>query len=285
VFFISEATTTAPEGTAYVAVRCAWQPGDTLDIWKERLAAFSRGETAGVAYVGAGFIQRLAHAENLPVAKVIGGLSERGTNSITAGEAELFDAGLRRDYAGDAITAEQWMEVHRAAHLLGHKTTAGMVYGTVDHPAEYAAHLNAIRRLQEETGGFAAFVPMALHNRGIASHLTAPTAAQSLRATAISRAFLDNIPHIATAPSLISTEVAVVALDHGADLVDLTVAVADVRSEDRRAGAEVALKVLDGASVRPAALAPWPLRETMEEARWTAVAVDAALNEGAAIAA
>jgi hypothetical protein len=126
---------------------------------------------------------------------------------------------------------------------------------------------------------------MALHNRGIASHLTAPTAAQSLRATAISRAFLDNVPHIATAPSLISTEVAVVALDHGADLVDLTVSVADVRSEDRRAGAEAALQVLDGASVGSAAVAPQRLRETMEEARWTVVAVDAALNEAAAIVA
>jgi aminodeoxyfutalosine synthase len=278
--FISEAATSAPEGAVFVAIRCRLQSGETLARWQERLRGFSGGEIPATAYFSAKFIHDLATAENVPVGKVIGALHESGSIFITGEGAELFDEAFRSEHSRDVLTPHDWIAVHRAAHVLGLKTAAAMTYGTRDWDEQYAAHLDAIRSLQEETGGFVAFTPMALHNHDIESHLTAPTAAQTLRAVAVSRIFLDNIPHIAAIPSLVSTEVAVVALDHGADLVDVTVAVADVHSEDRHGDAAGTLKVLDATAASvPLPVTPGEIRSLLDEARWTAAAVNAVLEE------
>jgi aminodeoxyfutalosine synthase len=144
---------------------------------------------------------------------------------VTGDDAELFDEALRSTLAPAAPSAETWLAVHRAAHDVGARSVASMRYLTSERPEAYAAHLDAIRTLQDETGGFVSFVPLPAHDYAIeASYLAAPTAHQSLRAIAIARIALDNIEHIAAAPALVTDEVAYVALSYGADTIDTTIA-------------------------------------------------------------
>src|SRR5690606_11830353 len=129
---------------------------------------------------------------------------------VTGEEAELFDRDFRFNHAAGVISPQEWLAVHRTAHGLGLKTVAAMTYSTVDRTDEYASHAEALRALQDETGGFAAFAPMAVHNRGVKEfYLAAPTAAQTMRAIAVSRLYFDNIPHILAIPSLVTLEIAV----------------------------------------------------------------------------
>jgi|GEM_PF-3225635 len=288
-FFLSELQTEATADAAELAIRCRYMPGDTLEIWRERLREFSRGARPAVALLSAGSIVGLAEAEGVSHEAVIGALLERGSIRITGEDAEIFDPELRASHAPGAISTSQWLAVHRAAHRLGLKTHASMAYGTVDHPAAYAAHLHAIRNLQDETGGFIAFVPMAMHNHGVdAFYLAAPTAAQSMRTTAIARAVLDNIQHIAAVPSLVTLEIAIVILSYGADTIDSTVMTEDVRSSELRAlgGSIGSLPIIDESAPAPAPKIDLAkVRSRIEEARWNPVAVDASFTAVAPVAA
>jgi aminodeoxyfutalosine synthase len=274
-FFISQTMAAVPEGTGYIAILCRWQRGETLELWRERLREFSRASLPVILHLSPSFILALSEVEEVPVGRIIGGLKEAGSIFVTGEGAELFDPTFRMEYSHSVLSPEDWISVHRAAHILSVKSGAAMTYGTLDRPEAYADHLNAIRVLQDETGGFVEFIPMALHNRTVETHLTAPTAAQTIRAIAISRIFLDNIDHIAAAPGLVSTEVAIVALDYGADTVITTIAVQSVHSEDRSAVSESALRVVDPQAdpiFNPAQ--PEFVRDRIAEARWNPQAVN-----------
>lgn len=287
--FIAEQRTAAPEGVAELIVRCPWQGGEALGVWKERFASFASIDLGVSAAVSPGFIVRLAAFEGVRPAHVLEELAAALPLIVTAEEAELFDDNFRADHSPGVISVDEWAGVHRAAHRLGMKTVAGMTYSTLDHPAEYAHHLNAIRALQDETGGFAAFAPMALHNRGAGEfYLAAPTAAQTLRAVSIARAFLDNIQHIVVAPALVTLEVAVLALNYGADMVDTAIAQSDVHSEEQAAAIVTQLPVVAsdalGADVL-AAFAPVDaglVASRIAEARFTAVPCNFAFAEAVA---
>jgi 2-iminoacetate synthase ThiH len=278
--------TGAPAEAVELAIRCRWSEGDTLEAWRERLGEFSRLSRRAVVLLSAGTVARLASAD-ASYDEVIGALREICPITITGEEGEIFDPALRASHSPSVIAPGEWLAVHAAAHRLGLKTQASMAYGTIDHPAAYAAHLNAIRNLQDETGGFEAFVPMAMHNHGVAEfYLAAPTAAQSLRTAAIARAFLDNVPHIVAVPSLITPEIAVVALGYGADTIDTTISTADVHSAERLAGATASLTVLDETAAQDAGRVPLgKVRSRLEEARWNPIAVDASFAAAVAVAA
>lgn len=280
-FFISEVETGAPDDVTDLMIRCRWRDGESLAQWKERLAAFAGGRLRCTALISSGFIVRLAAQEGMSHADLLAALRGNWQILITGEEAELLDAPFRAEHARGVISSEEWIGVHRAAHRLGMKTIAAMTYSTVDHPAEYAAHLDAIRALQDETGGFIAFAPMALHNHGVEEfYLAAPTAAQTLRATAIARIYLDNIPHILASPALVTLEIALVALTYGADMIDTTIAVDDVHAEERPRSAPTSLPILDEVVSSAATMAPpEKIHSRIAEARWTPAVVDAMFDE------
>lgn len=278
--FLSEAATTAPEGTSELIVRCRLRAGESVELWRERLAAFGRAELPTAAQVPPRMIAELADAEGIAIADVVAALSGAGPIFIDGSEAELFDAEIRRTLSPGALPAERWLAVHRAAHEIGLKTGAAFCYATHDLPAAYAAHLDLIRSEQDRSSGFVQIVPMAIHNRNVEDfYLAAPTAAQSLRALAISRIFLDNIPHVAAAPALITPEVAFVGLSYGADAVDVSVLPADVVAQERRTAA-IPLPVLESESAElpSVGLPVGQVRGRIAEARWTPVPVDAAFE-------
>jgi aminodeoxyfutalosine synthase len=181
--------------------------------------------------------------------------------------AAIFDESLRASVDPHAPGAETWLGVHRAAHGIGARTIASMTYLTHEQPAAYAAHLEALRSLQDETGGFAGFVAIPVHDRSIAtSYLAVPSAHQSLRALAIARIALDNVEHIAAAPALITPEVAYVAMSYGADTVDTTIAAPGAGLELPVLGEESAAPMLDRELVE----------SRLVEARFVPVPLDAA---------
>lgn len=279
--FLSEAETTASEGTSELIIRCRLRDGERLAAWIERLLGFSRGAFAATLHVPPRMILGLSEREGSSLESVIDALATAGSIFITGAEAEVFDAELRARLAPYAIPAERWLAVHAAAHKLGLKTGAGMSYGTADVPAAYAAHLETLRGMQEKTGGFIQFVPTAIHNRDVREfYLAAPTAAQSLRTIAIARMFLDNIQHIGAAPSLVTPEVAFVGLSHGADVIDASVVAEDVLAQERAAMVTLSeLPVLDetSAHLMSVGLPVGQVRSRIAEARWTPVPVDARL--------
>lgn len=272
--FVAGLDAAAPADAARAIVRCRWKGGEGLATWKERLAAFGASRLKVTAAISPGFVVRMAAFDGRRPASVLEELAALMPLAINGEEAELFDDGFRADHAPGVISVDEWCGVHRAAHALGLRTTAAMTYTTTDRPTAYAHHLDAIRTLQDETGGFDAFAPLALHNPAVAAfHLAAPTAAQTLRMLAISRIFLDNIDHIAAAPALVTLEVAIVGLSYGADLIDTTIALEDLHSDESLPGSDVTLPVLDAAAAPFGAVSSTIVRERIEEARWTPVVV------------
>src|SRR6266567_6506799 len=120
--------------------------------------------------------------------------------------------------------AGKWLAIHRTAHRLGLRTNCTMLYGHIENAYHRIDHLLRLRELQDETGGFQTFIPLAFHpeNTGL-SHIKKPSAIMDLRTMAISRLMLDNVPHIKAYWIMLGIGTAQTALAYGADDLDGTV--------------------------------------------------------------
>ncbi len=147
-----------------------------------------------------------------------------GLGSLPGGGAELFAPRVRGKICRDKVDADGWLEVHRTAHRLGLKSNCTMLYGTIERVDERVDHLVRLRELQDETGGFQAFIPLAYHRENNRlGKLPEPTAADDLRVIAVSRLLLDNIPHIKAYWVMLGVDTAQIAQRFGADDMDGTV--------------------------------------------------------------
>ena len=98
-----------------------------------------------------------------PLLAVLDELMANGVGSLPGGGAEIFAPAVRRHICPGKADAEIWLDIHRAAHRLGLRSNATMLYGHVERTADRVDHLLQLRQLQDETGGFQAFVPLAFH--------------------------------------------------------------------------------------------------------------------------
>jgi aminodeoxyfutalosine synthase len=149
-----------------------------------------------------------------------------GLGSLPGGGAEIFDPEVRRRIAPRKADAETWLAVHRTAHGLGLRTNATMLYGHVETLRHRVEHMLRLRELQDETGGFQAFIPLAFHPEGtqlagVVPH--PPTALDDLRTIAVSRLLLDNFDHVKAYWISLGVPTAQIALGYGADDFDGTV--------------------------------------------------------------
>ncbi|GAB6165676.1 aminofutalosine synthase MqnE [Thermostilla marina] len=159
-----------------------------------------------------------------PYAWVLEQLIEAGLGSLPGGGAEIFAPHVRKQIAPGKADAQQWLEAHRAAHGLGLKSNATMLYGHLESPADRIDHMRRLRELQDETGGFQAFIPLSFHPKGTQlSRLEQSTSLDDLRVIAVSRLFLDNFPHIKAYWISLGVGTAQVALAYGANDLDGTV--------------------------------------------------------------
>ena len=169
-------------------------------------------------------ITRFAQLTNRSAESILTELIDVGLCCLPGGGAEIFDANVRNQICPTKADAETWLDVHRTAHQLGIKTNATMLYGHVETPEQRINHLVRLRNLQDETGGFQTFIPLAFHPEGTdLSHLKRPTGLEDLRTMAVSRLMLDDFPHIKAYWISLGVATAQLALGYGADDLDGTV--------------------------------------------------------------
>ena len=151
-------------------------------------------------------------------------LMAAGLDSLPGGGAEIFAERVRRKICHDKCDADRYLAIHRIAHRLGIRSNVTMLYGHIETLEERIDHMLRARTLQDETGGFQAFIPLAFHpDNNQMRKLPAPTATDTLRTHAVARLMLDNIPHIKAFWIATGVEVAQTSLWFGVDDLDGTV--------------------------------------------------------------
>jgi aminodeoxyfutalosine synthase len=189
-------------------------------------------------------IAHLARVEKLSEREVLLALKEAGLTSLPGGGAEVFSTAVRATIAERKLTGEEWLRVHRVAHELGIPTNCTMLYGHVETAEDRIEHLSMLRRLQDETGGFLTYIPLAYHpdHNELGEEMgrvgTATTGYEDLKNIAAGRLYLDNIPHVKTHWPMVTPFVSQIALSFGCDDVEGTVVYERIYHE---AGAHTAM--------------------------------------------
>jgi aminodeoxyfutalosine synthase len=151
-------------------------------------------------------------------------LKEHGLDSIPGGGAEIFDTKIRKQICEDKCTSEQWLDIHETAHELGIHSNATVLYGHIESFENRINHMERLRKLQDKTKGFNCFIPLKFRNaNNQMSHIKEISVIEDLRNYAISRIFLDNIPHLKAYWPMIGKSTAQLALQFGVDDLDGTI--------------------------------------------------------------
>jgi aminodeoxyfutalosine synthase len=167
-----------------------------------------------------------AKLENRPLESIVRDLKEAGLDSLPGGGAEIFAPSVRQEICGPKETAEEWLAAHRTAHRLGVPSNATMLFGHIESLEDRVDHLSRLRALQDETHGFLAFLPLVYlpGNNALGRRVKQKTSESDiLRTIAVSRLFLDNVPHIKAYWVQTGVPVALAALHGGASDMDGTV--------------------------------------------------------------
>ncbi len=162
-----------------------------------------------------------------PIRWVLEDMIEAGLGSMPGGGAEIFHPEVRNQICEHKADSSRWFDTHRTAHELGLKTNCTMLYGHIEQAYHRIDHLIRLRELQDKTGGFQTFIPLAYHPEntklGAERNLKKPSGLMDLRTMAISRLMLDNVPHIKAYWIMLGIGTAQIALSYGADDIDGTV--------------------------------------------------------------
>jgi len=200
-------------------------PDLPLDYYRELLRGFKRiRPDVHLKCFTAVEIAFFADLYRLSDEQVLRELMDAGLDSLPGGGAEIFAPRVRRKICHDKCDADRYLSIHRIAHRLGMRSNVTMLYGHIETAEERVDHMLRARALQDETGGFQAFIPLAFHpDNNQMRKLPAPSATDTLRVHAAARLMLDNIPHVKAFWIATGVEVAQTALWFGVDDLDGTV--------------------------------------------------------------
>jgi aminodeoxyfutalosine synthase len=174
-------------------------------------------------------IAHIARIEKMTIRDTLVALREAGLDTLPGGGAEVFSPGVRATIADKKLSGEEYIDVHRTAHNLGIRSNCTMLYGHVETYEDRMAHLSMLRDLQDETGGFLAYIPLAYHpdNNELGETLhrtgTATTGFDDLKNLAIGRLFLDNFDHIKSHWIMVTPFVSQTSLHFGVNDLEGTV--------------------------------------------------------------
>ncbi len=178
----------------------------------------------------------LAREYNLSYDEILDMMIENGVDSMPGGGAEIFDEEVRDFICKGKVTSDQWLDIHRKWHQRGRMSNATMLFGHIEQRKDRIDHILRLRDLQDETGGFNAFIPLVYQRENNYLKVTNyPTGQEILKTYAISRILLDNIPHIKAYWVTASIGLALIAQEFGADDLDGTI---DKESIQSAAGAK-----------------------------------------------
>lgn len=193
----------------------------TLDLdWICSLLAAIRAEFPGVDLhsLSPPEVHHFATGAGLSVEETLLALQESGLSSLPGGGAEILTGNVRGQVSPAKCTSDEWLEVMAAAHRIGLRTTATMMFGHLDRPADRAAHMVRVRGLQDSTGGFTAFIPWTFQSANTALAELPPLGAYTyLRTLAVSRLVLDNVPNIQASWVTQGAKIAQLSLRFGAN--------------------------------------------------------------------
>jgi aminodeoxyfutalosine synthase len=197
-----------------------------LDYFEEMLTSIKRvkPDIFIVAFTAVEY-DYFARLNSLPIETVFRRLIDAGVNALPGGGAEIFAQGIRDIIAPKKISGKTWLDVMETAHKLGLKTNATMLYNHLEQPSDIVDHLFQIRALQDKTGGFKAFVPLAFHKENTTvstSRASTTTGYDDIRIYATSRIVMHNIPHIKALWMYLGEKMAQTMLCFGADEMGAT---------------------------------------------------------------
>lgn len=151
-------------------------------------------------------------------------LHEAGLDSLPGGGAEIFAPEIRRQICEDKVDAEGWIHIHRAAHQLGMHTNATMLYGHIEKYEHRIDHMERLRTLQDETGGFNTFIPLKFRNKGNdMSQVPESSVMEDMKLYAVSRLYMDNFPHLKAYWPMLGRQSAQLTLSFGVNDLDGTI--------------------------------------------------------------
>jgi cyclic dehypoxanthinyl futalosine synthase len=205
-------------------------------------------------------IDYIAKRSGISVAEVLSRLHAKGLASIPGAGAEILSDRVRDIVAPNKLDKDRWLEVHEEAHRLGIKSTATMMFGTVESDREIVEHFDHIRRLQERTGGFRAFIMWSFQGKNTRLMQEIPSIGKQssnryLRLLAVARLFLDNIPNIQSSWVTQGSYIGQMALLFGANDLGSTMMEENVVSAagaSNRMNAEEMIKLIRDIGEKPA---------------------------------
>src|SRR6195952_4858334 len=151
-------------------------------------------------------------------------MNEAGLDSLPGGGAEIFDEKIREEIAGGKCSSDQWLYIHKTAHLQGMHTNATMLYGHVENYAHRIDHMERLRQLQDETHGFNTFIPLKFRNHdNEMSYVAESTLTEDMKLYAVSRLYLDNFSHIKAYWPMLGRHNAQMTLSFGVNDLDGTI--------------------------------------------------------------
>ncbi|HON54235.1 MAG TPA: aminofutalosine synthase MqnE [Bacteroidales bacterium] len=169
-------------------------------------------------------IDDMARYSGQSVEYILNKLKDAGLSAMPGGGAEIFDSDIRKQICPDKCNAERWIEIHRTAHKLGIRSNATMLFGHIENRRNRLDHMLQIKELQEETGGFDAFIPLLFKStNNQLSHLGEIGFVEILKTFAVARVVLDNIPHIKSYWPMLGKDLSQLTLLYGADDMDGTI--------------------------------------------------------------
>jgi aminodeoxyfutalosine synthase len=151
-------------------------------------------------------------------------LKDAGLSALPGGGAEIFEPGIRQKICADKCDGKRWLDIHKTAHKLGIRSNCTMLFGHIENRMDRIRHMIKLRELQDETGGFDAFIPLLFKVSGNEmSNLSELNIIEILKTFAVSRIVLDNIPHIKSYWPSLGREMCGLTLLYGADDMDGTI--------------------------------------------------------------
>ncbi len=166
----------------------------------------------------------LAKRAKLSIPEALSRMKVAGVDSCPGGGAEIFSDRVRHIICDHKIDGGEWLDVARMVHRAGLRSNATMLYGHIENDEDRVDHLVKLRDLQDETGGFQTFIPLAFHPQNtVLGHLPRTTGFDDIRQVAIGRLMLDNFAHVKSYWQMVTPKMAQISLRFGADDIDGTV--------------------------------------------------------------
>lgn len=208
---------TIAHGGTQLLIQGGLHPNLSLEYYIDMLRAIKSKFDIHIHSFSPPEIVHIAKQSNLSIKKVLEKLKVAGLDSLPGGGAEILDNRVRKYISPEKITWEKWMEVMTTAHQVGLKTTATMMFGSVETLEERVSHMIRVREAQDKTGGFTAFIPWSFQPTNTELGGETATGVEYLKTLAVARIVLDNVPNIQASWVTQGAKIAQISLSFGAN--------------------------------------------------------------------